>query len=129
MQTKLTPSYAHICCSLNTSLLIQKKALKSHQLKIYRMVALFNNEDNDNDTFIDISAFIKEMKLKGVSQVFLGIGDKKNMNYEQYRDMTASEERRAQFVKNVVKIVDTYGFDGFLPKWTYPGCKNVGIMD
>jgi GH18 family chitinase len=49
------------------------------------------------------------------------------MSYENYRDMAASEESRAQFVKNVVKIVDMYGFDGFLPSWTYPGCKHVGL--
>jgi GH18 family chitinase len=79
-----------------------------------------------NETFTDISAFIKDIKLKGVFQVFLGIGGYKSMNYENYRDMAASEESRAQFVKNVVKIVDMYGFDGFLPIWTYPGCIHVG---
>jgi GH18 family chitinase len=49
------------------------------------------------------------------------------MSYENYRDMAASEENRAQFVGNVVKIVEMYGFDGFLPSWTYPGCKHVGF--
>lgn len=61
-------------------------------------------------------------------KVFFGIGGyTKSMGYENYSDMAASDTSRAQFVKNVVKLVDLYGFDGFLPEWYYPGCPNVGL--
>ena len=48
-----------------------------------------------------------------------------NEGSEKYSKMAADPEKRAIFVKSVLKMLRDYNFDGFDLDWEYPGMTNA----
>ncbi|XP_064085407.1 probable endochitinase, partial [Macrobrachium nipponense] len=81
------------------------------------------------DTWLDVDLknyekFVKLKEKNPKMKILLGVGGWNDSRSTKYSTMVADASKRRKFVKEVVKLLLEYGFDGLDLDWEYPGYES-----